>query len=233
MPGRARFRPGRLPGLILPSAAAILAAVHGKRIAGRSLCLLLLSACVPTASLHTARPVPVGTTQVGVALGAYVFEDDGDLDGLPVLEAQVRHGFHPHVDIGVQATSLATYALDVNVALVLTDSFALSVDPTVAVSPIGVGLVSYFWLPVLADVVSTPDFTLTLALRPGYVHVDDVGLEDLDFGIDASASLLGAGIAARIRLTDRLSLVPEVSATWLSESAADEGIYAVSLGLVW
>ena len=189
-----------------------------------------LAGCPSLTTLHTARPVEVGKNEVGIALSTYTFEDGDSTDYLPSLEAQVRHGFGPRVDGGLRASSLSMLQVDLNYAVVLNDRFALSIDPTLAVLPIA-GISMYQVLvPVLADVITSDRFTLTLSIKPGRVAVHDTD-DDNDIGIEASSGLLGYGIGAKWRVNDSLTLFPEFAAVELLKY--HETLYTLSVAVLF
>lgn len=190
------------------------------------------AAACPSVSLqHTARPVPVGERALSGAIGVYSFHDeDGEAGSLPLIEVHGRMGLTDRMDGGLKIAALSMVHADLNYALILTDDFVLSIDPTVAVLPVTSSLVSYLWLPVLADVVTTDDLTLTLSARYGYLSVDDIG--DNDLGINGSTGLYGAGIGLRYRISERLWLLPEFHVLQSVEDSIDSTtLYTFTLGL--
>lgn len=203
----------------------------------RGLAVLLIStlcAACPSMSLqHTARPVPVDQLEYSIAVGTYTFDDNDDgLQSIPLLEAQVRKGFTEDIDAGLKIASLSMLQADMNYAFIQTDNWVVSVDPTVSILPVSGALVSYVWLPVLADVITTDDLTLTLSARCGYVSARDIG--DNDLGINGSASLWGGGVGLRYRLNERLAIMPEVHVLYSNDSSIDgEVLYSFTLGFVF
>lgn len=191
----------------------------------------LLAGCYSTATLHTARPVAPGKTQVGFALGSFLGEDDGDAATLATVEGQLRRGVSERMDAGVHVTSLGNVAFDVNYALLLTEGQALSVDPTVELST-----GTYVWLPVLWDFYTTDALVLTASVRGGRYWTELDGDEDFLLDeLEQDAWLYGAGLAARVRVSDSLSLVPEVRVTRVDVDELGElaELISVSLGVVF
>ena len=182
------------------------------RGAQRSLVILatgaLASGCPSLSTLHSARPVPTGELEYSGSVGFYGFDggDEGNVY-LPLLEAQVRKGFNQRIDAGLKLSSFSTLQVDLTYALILKDDLARSVDPTVAVLPIAGSLVSYLWLPVLVDVITTDDVPVTLSVRWGVASID--GISSNDIGLEESTPFVGGGIGVRHRLSEKLTLMPE------------------------
>jgi hypothetical protein len=205
----------------------------------RPACLLLtalLASCYSTATLHTARPIAPGAVQSAAAVGVYV-EDDGDGDGdrevYRLLEGQIRVGLSERVDAGTHLLGFGGLGLDLNLALLLTETQAVSIDPTIEYS-IGA---TYAWLPVLWDFFHTEDLTLTASLRGGRYWLNIDGDDDgfLFNDIEEDAWLYGGGLAARVQLTDSMAIAPEVRVTWFDPGGGDASvpIWSVSLGLIF
>ena len=191
--------------------------------------LALCGGCTSIASLHTARPLPVGATEVVFAPGAYVFEDtdDGESETLR---------FGERVDAGVRTTSFSMLSADVNFAVVKTERFALSIDPSVSYFGLpfsGDFSITYLWLPVLADVYTSDDLTVTVAVKPGYASVD-LDDDDDDFWFDESTELLGFGIGARWRIGERTVVLPELNlVTFDDDELGDQRIWTFTLGFAF
>ena len=196
--------------------------------------LFTLAGCFSTATMHTARPIAPGSWQGGVALGSSVNRGPSDDGWIPSLEAQVRYGFHERVDAGIHLTNFTSLGVDANVALLLGEHSALSIDPSAQ----WYGPVRYYWLPVLLDFYTRDDLTLTASVRPGYMDVradfDEDEDEDEVFPLDdvrTSATLLRLGLAAHCRTGDHMTLVPELGVTWIDPEDGDRFVvYSVSLG---
>lgn len=203
-----------------------------------ALLLPLAASCTSITTLHTARPLPVGETEVVFAPGVYVFDDTDPGDEtawLPFFEGGVRHGFGERVDAGLRTTAFATFSADVNFALVKTERFALSVDPTVSVFGLLVPdlWISTLWLQVLADVYTSDDLTVTVGVKPGYASVD-LDDDDGDFGFRESTEMLGFGLGARWRASDSLALLPELNVIFLQDDELDdEVIWTFAVGFAF
>lgn len=197
--------------------------------------LLTLAGCFSTATLHTARPITPGSWQGGVALGSSVNRGPSDDGWIPSLEAQLRYGCHERLDAGIHLTNFTSLGIDANVALLLGERSALSIDPCAQ----WYGPVRYYWLPVLLDFYTREDLTLTASVRPGYMDVRADFDEDEDevFPFDdvrTSANLLGLGLAAHCRTGAHTCLVPELGVTWIDPEDGDRFVvYSVSLGFVF
>lgn len=154
---------------------------------------------------------------------------------IPSFEAQFRYGFHERLDAGFQLTNLSSLGVDANLALMLGERAALSIDPTAQ----WYGPVNYYWLPVLIDFYTGDNLTLTASVRPGYLdvrfHFDDK--EDEEFLFDdvrTNAGLLGLGLAARCRTGEQTFCVPELGATWIDPEDGDRFVvYTASVGFVF
>lgn len=197
------------------------------------LMIVSCSGCTSISTLHTARPLPVGATELVFAPGVYGFRDEDTSEYLPFFEAGVRRGFGERVDAGLRTTSFSTLSADLNLALYLGERFALSFDPTVSVAGlIGTSdfLITFLWLPILADVYASEDFTLTVGVKPGFVSVEsDLG----DLGFSESTELLGLGLGARWRVNDALIVLPEANLIlFQDDDLDDERVWSFTLGFV-
>lgn len=141
--------------------------------------MLTASSCAHS-TYHTATPIQVGKNQLGAFGGAGyvsktpgVFGSDemgGDERGraYPSFDLTYRRGLSSWSDIGIQVgTSLLR--VDYNIALVNLENFALSINPQFdAQLRFAVGL--------YADVLKTPNATLTLNVTPGIQIMSGPGL---------------------------------------------------------
>ena len=183
---------------------------------------------------HTARPVPIDQFEYSVAIGTYSFHDDDEgFESIPLIEGQVRMGLAESLDAGLKVASLTMLQADLNYAFLQTDNLAVSIDPTVSVLPVAGAFVSYLWLPVLADVWTTDEMTLTLSARYGYVSARDIEADD-DLGINGSTPLWGGGIGLRYRINQRVAIVPELHVLFADHGSIDgEALYSLTLGFVF
>ncbi len=193
----------------------------------------LLASCYSTATLHTARPIAPGAIQSAVAVGGYVGDENGDLEIYPQFEGQIRGGLSERVDAGVHLSGFGVLGFDLNLALLLTETQAVSIDPMIEFS-----FGTYAWLPVLWDFYHTEDLTLTASLRGGRYWLDLDGSDDSSFlpeSLDVDSWLYGGGLAARVQLTDSMAIAPEVRVIWTDPVGGDAGapILSVSLGLIF
>lgn len=195
----------------------------------------LLSGCPSVNTLHPARPVPVDKVEYSGGLGVYTFDDDLGSTTLPLVEAQARWGLGEQYDAGLKVTSFSMIQADLNYALILNEEFALSVDPTIAFLPLGGPLATYLWLPVLADVYTSEKLTLTLSGRVGHLFLSDSGNldDDDDIGLDGATGLWGIGIGMRHRLSDKLTLMPELHAVFPTEDVGADVLYSFSVGFLF
>ena len=127
----------------------------------------------------------------------------------------------------------ALFQADLNYALIQTNSFALSVDPTVAVQPSPLGLATYVWLPILADVYSTEQLTVKVSGRWGHLNID--GTDDDDFfDYDESTGFYGFGLGVRYESASGKIWMPELSLLVpLDDDFEDDHLLTFSLGFVF
>ncbi|MFQ5505332.1 MAG: hypothetical protein ACE5F1_11115, partial [Planctomycetota bacterium] len=133
-----RQPPRRVQGLLLLAAAS------------------LLTACPSLTTLHTARPIEPGRTQVAGAVGVYGFDDPQGGGHIGLLEGEIRYGFDERLDGGLRITGFSMYQADLNAALILSDDFVLSVDPTISTLPLGIlmALAATRFMGVNANIMS-------------------------------------------------------------------------------
>ena len=126
-------------------------------------------------------------------------------------------------------TNIGVLQGDLNYAPINQEHFAVSIDPTVSFSFIAGTTATYVWLPVLADVIKTEKVTVTLSGRVGQLFVSGFNADNL--GIEDSGTMTGVGAAIRLRVSDKLSLMPEFHVVqW---PGVDARLYTVSLGFIF
>lgn len=194
-----------------------------------------LGGCSSFTTLHTARPLPPGEVEYVGALSVYAFEDTVDDNVyVPSFEFAARRGFTERIDAGLKLSSLAMLHADVNYALYQSDSFALSIDPTVSALSVSGTSVFYFWLPVLMDLIVTETTTLTLTTRYGYMDLEDFADSDDVLGLDASTGLIGIGLGLRHRFPSGKTVLPEfIVAFPTDDTIHDDAILSLSFGIVF
>ncbi len=178
--------------------------------------LAFASGCTSLSTLHTARPITAGTTQIGINAAGWGAAGSGTHVTLPTFELQVRHGLSDMLDLGVKVYPIGVGA-DVNVALINTENFALSLDPGASAIYFGANndsiFVGTFWLPVLADVVSTDVLTLTVGPKFGFMYASAT-VSDTSSNSSASAVgtgwLLGGMAGLKFQFTERFGMMPEL-----------------------
>lgn len=202
--------------------------------------LLAFSAgCPSVTSMHTARPIAPGEFELGVAPVLVGSVADGKGTGLPWIQFGMRYGISDTVDFGLLYVPPLQVSTDVNIAIINTGSFALSIDPTI--QPIAAGgdneaiFLVWAYLPVLIDVVGTETFALTLNVKPGVAYASaasDLGGEDelLESG---TTYVLGGGIGLKIMLTDRFGIMPELGATYFLDAPNDVVYWTAALGFMF
>ena len=185
--------------------------------------------------MHTARPLLVDEVENVGSIGLYRFHDGstGESDYLPQFEGMIRKGMGENFDAGLRMNAGALVQADLNYALIQNDSFALSVDPTIALQPSPIGVASYFWLPILADVYSDETMTVTVSGRWGRLNIDGTGDEDY-FDIDQNTSFYGFGLGLRYESASGRIWIPELSALFpLEDEFEEDSMLTFSLGLVF
>lgn len=180
--------------------------------------LLVLTACPSFTTMHTARPIEPGTNEIGintVAIGI-VPEGGGNAATVPNIEVQLRHGINENMDFGVKYSFPLTITADLNIALINTGDFALSLDPQI--SPIYFTLegttffLMYAFLPVIIDVVSTDTFVLSINVKGGLTYGSISGsATSNDFAISGTSYLAGGGVGFKIILGENFALMPEAN----------------------
>ncbi len=218
-----------------------------RRTKGLRACMVLLAcgACVSGSTLHTARPLKKGDSEIIVApaMRAVDFED-----GLPNIELVYRRGIDHRMDIGLKLTNWFMFEVDFNYALVTSEHFALSFDPSVTVGLLPPQLdlepcvdfcdgdddnmeaFGHLWATLLADVGTRDGVTFTLGVKSGRTFMSEV---DGAFFPDRSLWAVGGSIGVRAFGSRGFSAHPEFSVVYPLE--ADDGyiMYTFSLGLVF
>lgn len=200
--------------------------------------VLVANGCTTLSNLHTARPVPQGKTEFSFATGAFGALNEGEHGVIPTLvEFAVRHGLTDNMDLGVHGY-IPGLLVDLNIMVVDTGSFAMSIDPAFSAMYFSVNDDSTFfgtaWLGILMDVVSTESFTLTLGPRGGFQFVTaDIDSEEEDFSGTETGGLVGGVIAFRFQLTKGFALAPEFSAYALITEYDEAMVYNASLVFVF
>lgn len=179
--------------------------------------LLFGSGCFSYSTLHTAKPVEQGRTQITLApayIGIGVDNTEGGADStfeLPTAEIAGRHGLTKDLDVGAKIYPFGV-AFDVNYAFINQSNFAASVNPYLSITRFSASDdssdASFTWgtalLNVLFDVVSTEQLTLTLGLKPGFLYA--IGSSE-ETNAD-SFGVIGAMAGLQIKLTDTFGLMP-------------------------
>ena len=195
---------------------------------------IALTGCVGVTTQHTATPIPKGDVEFGVVPGAIGAVAPGGSAIVPNLELALRYGISDTVDFGVKITGPLVTA-DVNVALILQDNFALSLDPTVGLLYFSIDDATFIWLsgllPVLADVVKTDGMTVVAGAKVGYIYIsasDSNGDEEISGSGDGFT--LGATVGAKFRLSKNFAIMPSFDILTPTEALGDGFIYNVALG---
>ena len=171
---------------------------------------LFATGCISYTTLHTARSVDEGETQVVLAPGVFGLDTGDDNAFLPTTEVAVRHGFSENFDLGFKLFPLGL-AVDGNYTVINEESFALSVDPYLSFTGISSNGATFVWgtalLNILADVVSTDVITVTLGLKPGALFVTGSADGETDA---VSGGVIGGMAGVKIQATEGFALMPSV-----------------------
>lgn len=202
--------------------------------------VIMVNGCTTLSNLHTARPVSKGKTEFSFATGAFGAMNEGDHGVIPTLvEFAVRHGLTDNMDLGVHGY-IPGLLVDLNIMVVDTGSFAMSIDPAFSAMYFSMNDDSTFfgtgWLGILMDVVSTESFTLTLGPRGGFQFVTaDIDSEEDGDGYSGTETggLVGGVIAFRFQLTKGFALAPEFSVYALISEHDEAMVYNASLVFVF
>jgi hypothetical protein len=191
--------------------------------------LILSTACTSLTTMHTAKPIVAGETEIGIIPHYYGAEGVG----IPNVEVQVRHGINENMDFGVKYTFPVSLTADFNIALVNTGSFALSLDPTISPMYISASDASTFilwaFVPVLVDVFSTDWLTLTLGGKGGMVYATgsagDIGVAD------GASFMVGGSAGAKFMFSESFGMMPEFNI--LTSLDAGGLLYTIGVGILF
>lgn len=178
-----------------------------------------LTGCFSVSTMHTATPVPKGeaeidarTGYVGVLGSAPPFplavnvpvglDSQQRLINLPTLESQIRYGLGERLDGAIRFFPLG-FGADVNYAPVLNSDLAVSFNPTISGTGFANTVLAHGALNVLVDAVKSPEWTLTVGAKQGYLLVRTGG-RTFDFGI------IGGMVMAEWQFADKVSLRPGI-----------------------
>lgn len=177
---------------------------------------LLLTACPSPNTYGTARALDPGEYRVLIAAEAFQTDDDGHVTR--AATPGIRVGMAPGVDIGLRLPSLSAFSLDTKIELARGE-LGVALDPSLAVAPLPEGgNASFAHMPVMVSYFIEDRFSMTLVPGIGYGHVSrgKPRAGDWDFSGVAEEVLTGPlarlGVGLQVRITDRTSLGPEVTA---------------------
>jgi len=195
------------------------------------------SGCFGT--FHTATPIPPETVEIGIIPGTVIETNDGAL--LPSAEFAVRVGIRENLDLGLQ-TNFVGVMFDANFAPILTESFALSINPAIGTMYVPSFLNSRAYpaeesytssgrddptialasLAVLVDVLKSKGLSLTLGFKP------TLALTISEF----EPHLYFSGmIGTKIRVTDQVSIMPMVEGMNRVKHFSQDPLLRLSLGI--
>lgn len=208
----------------------------------------LASGCVSFSTLHTATPVEeekiefkgttgaiginAGQTEVGGGGGgsAATINQRGTW---PTLELHARYGLGNNMGIGGRLFPFGG-GIDFNYAFLNTPNFAVSVNPAVSMVAGGIGGVGAAlgtgFLNVLADVVKTDMFTLTLGAKPGTLFGFGTGAAG---GGGGASPVLGGTGGVSLNLGENFAIQPWFDGMYNFESSTFwwTGMIGFSFGL--
>lgn len=191
--------------------------------------MFLATGCFSYSTLHTATPTEEGSAKIKGSTGAFrmdfgsVSPNQGGgsqrLSGtLPTFEFHGRYGLGNNMDIGGKIYPIGA-GLDFNYAFLNDSNIAVSVNPAVNFLTLGgggsAGIFGTAMLNVLADVVKTDMFTLTVGAKPGTIYA-------AGGGGSTAAPFVGGTAGATLMLGDNFGLQP-----WF------DGIYETRGGTFW
>lgn len=210
---------------------------------GLSVCILMgagTTGCVSYSTLHTAKPLEEGRVQITLSPNAYgiVLRDDQDATSrvLPTAEIAVRVGIAENMDVGTGVFPMGG-AVDLNYAIINEPGLVLSLNPYISITHLnddfgatstnsaityGVALFN-----ILADLVTSDIFTLTVGVKPGILY--GVGYAE-DFKM-ATGAVAGALAGLTIRLGDDISLMPAVDLLMPVQDFGEVLLYTGSVAL--
>jgi hypothetical protein len=202
--------------------------------AAATLSLIVSTGCFSYTTGHTATPVEKGRGNISARAGYTGVTSSGDVPGgnVPYFEFAGRYGISDNVGIGAKLYPIGV-GLDLNVAAVNSESFALSINPAfsfVTTGSIGgQGSATYgtALANVLTDVVKTENFILTLGLKPGILYafsnVSGITGQGVNFA-------LGGTIGAKIWASDSFAIMPWIDV--LSPVGAGPGSRVLFTGMI-
>ncbi|MFP4601054.1 MAG: hypothetical protein ACLFVJ_22590 [Persicimonas sp.] len=166
------------------------------------------SGCFSYSTLHTAKPVEQGKTEMTLAPGYFGGGVSNEASGdIPTAEFAARHGLTPDLDVGAKVFPVGV-AFDANYAFINTPDFAVSANPYVSVTRLSSGTGSVTWgfalLNILADVVSTDMATVTVGAKPGFLY----GFGSGDTAGSSTGAWMGGMAGVKLHLTDTFALMP-------------------------
>lgn len=188
--------------------------------------LLLLSACPSLTTMHTARPIEPGRTQLGGSAVVFGTKGDGASSGILVAELHIRHGFSETFDFGVKVYPVGVQ-VDFNILVVDSESFAMSLDPSFSGIGGAGGIVLYAWLPLLMDVVNNEAVTLTIGPKVG------VMLGAALAGGSGAALATGAMAGLKIKITETFAVMPEADVYEVFGDGAKAVIWVGGIGVAF
>ena len=179
--------------------------------------------------MHTASPVEEGELK-GFASGSFygLAVDDGSIS-IPTNEAGFRYGLSPQSDLGFKIYYWGM-AFDYNHAVILEDDFALSINPYLSTGWAGGLGVGSGFVNILADVVRTEEFTVTLGLKPGFFYA--LGGIDDDFS-STTGGAMGAMAGVRLDLDPRFSLMPTIDVVTPTSDFGTGWLYNVGVAVMF
>ncbi len=143
------------------------------------------------------------------------------------MELQIRLGVNETFDFGIKLYPVGVQA-DFNILLVNSESFAMSIDPSISTFAIGSGgVVLYAWLPLLMDIVNTEAMTLTVGPKGGLM------LGAAMVGTGGAAVAAGGMTGLQIRITESFAIMPEVDAYAVFGDGASAVFWAGAVGFAF
>lgn len=195
--------------------------------------LLVSSGCISFSTLHSAKPVPQGTTETALGASYYGFGYADDSVEVPYTEVAVRYGVSGDADVGFKVFPLG-FAMDFNYAVLNEDAMVLSLNPYVSVTRLSAGSSSLTYgfagLNVLADVVSSDPVTLTVGLKPGWLYALGSGEDDSEFGTGA---VVGGMMGLRVKMGDTIAIMPNFDTLTPIDNLGDVWIYNFGIAVLF
>ncbi len=188
--------------------------------------------CASLSTLHTAKPVPTGETRLTGAGSwqSFAIRDENTADPndyqaitFPSAEMQMRYGITDFMDVGFKLSMPLSFAVDLNLAVVNREHFAVSIDPSVSPFYFGSGDNAawsvWAFAPVLVDVISAGPVTLTLS---GKYAVWYIGSTDESGSESTTSQWAGGGALLKLRVGERFAIMPEINVLTPIEEEARE-----------